>query len=229
MGRPIKKKFFANLNDPYQNQATGGTTGVGGESLASVEIATTGTLYASTATATVSAPQVAGGVRATVTVAISTVTGGVSVVSFTPGSGYTSTPTVTVSPATTGTTATFTVSLTTTRNNGLAVTAFIPGGSSAVAGDIMKQESSRRYLVNTAQGQGQCRLTAADDASLTEGQMNLIATDVNGSTYYVTKLTARRAYLSTATMSTSFEYEEGTAARWSLAAASTGTVSLANN
>lgn len=226
MGRPIKKKFFANLNDPYQNQATGGTTGVGGESLASVAIATTGTLYVSTATATVSAPQITGGTRATVTIAVSTVTGGVSVVSFTPGSGYTSTPTVTVSPATTGTTATFTVALTTTRQEGIVTSAWVPGGLSAKDADIMKQEGTRRYLVNNSDGQGICKLVGADPAEA--GEMSIVATDVNGSTYYVTKLTARKANLTRKAMVGSYEYTSGSVTRWSMAAATTGTVSISN-
>lgn len=38
MGRPIKKSFFANLNAPYQDHATGGPTGAGGEGIASVTV-----------------------------------------------------------------------------------------------------------------------------------------------------------------------------------------------
>lgn len=49
MGRPIKKSFFGNLNAPYQDHATGGPTGAGGEGVASVGSITVGT-YASGAT-----------------------------------------------------------------------------------------------------------------------------------------------------------------------------------
>ena len=41
MGRPIKKKFFGSLTTPYQNQATGGRTGVGAEGIASIAVANT--------------------------------------------------------------------------------------------------------------------------------------------------------------------------------------------
>jgi hypothetical protein len=124
----------------------------------------------------------------------------------------------------------FVTTLTTGRDNGLSVSAYVPGGSSGTAGDIVKQESSTRYLVRTSQASGVagiCRLTAAATGSLTSGQMNLIATDVNGSTYFVTKLTARRAVLTQYNNASSFEYADGAVANWSISAASAGVVSIA--
>lgn len=123
-------------------------------------------------------------------------------------------------------------SLTNTRINAIRSTAFIPasdGGTAAREADIVKQESSRRYLVETAEGIGQCRLVAVANASLVAGQMNILATDTLGSTYYVTKLTARRATLSTATNNGGFEYASGDVAGWTLGAATTGTVSISNS
>lgn len=123
-------------------------------------------------------------------------------------------------------------SLTNTRINAIRSTAFIPagdGGTAAREADIVKQESSRRYLVETAEGIGQCRLVAVANASLVAGQMNILATDTLGSTYYVTKLTARRATLSTATNNGGFEYASGNVAGWTLGAATTGTVSISNS
>lgn len=218
MGRPIKKTFFGNLN----------TGGVGGEG---VSLVTLGTNPVSTLTVTVvfGAPNLAGGVQATGT-AVKTGNTVTSVTVDVAGSGYTSAPSVSFTGTNMSVVGTATATLTTSVSNAIAITAFIPGGSSAVVGDIIKQESSRRYLVNTAQGTGQCRLVAADNASLVAGQMNLIATDTLGSTYYVTKLTARRAHLSTATDSGSgFEYAEGAVTGWSLDAATTGSVSIASN
>lgn len=395
MGRPIKKKFFANLNDPYQNQATGGTTGYGGEGVASYGTIVAGSGWASTPTVTVSAPdfsfdgaatatvqanykalsavatvagsgyaynnvltqttgvtgtpatwtvtalktngltlnnggatidngdeftfsgsysggswttplrvlitnavagvvqaggwsvvtpgvwsgaaapantggailtQVADGVDhngtglilnltswgvATVAVATEgdyiaftsgakattaspaggtgatlTITSGLeSVDVLTPGRGYTATSdaAITFSGAT-GAAATSV--LTSSYQNGLRINAFVKGGSSAVLGDIMKQEASKRYLVKTAQGQGQCILVASDTPA--EGQMNLIATDVNGSTYWVTKLTARRCTLSQRTMGSSYAVANGGTTGWTINAASAGFVSVAN-
>jgi ribosomal protein S11 len=123
-------------------------------------------------------------------------------------------------------------SLTNTRINSIRSTAFIPandGGTAAREADIVKQESSRRYLVKTAEGTGQCRLVAVANASLVAGQMNILATDILGSTYYVTKLTARRATLSTATNNGGFEYASGAVSGWSLSTATTGTVSISNS
>jgi hypothetical protein len=59
--------------------------------------------------------------------------------------------------------------------------------------------------------------------------MNIVATDVNGSTYYVRKLTARRAVLVQDTVSGSFAFANNSAAGWTLGAASAGVVSIANN
>lgn len=216
MGRPIKKKFFGNLNEG----------GVGGEG---VSLVTIGTNPVSTQTVTVvfGSPNITGGVQAVGT-AVKTGNTVTNVLVTTAGSGYTSAPAVSFTGTGMSVVGTATATLTTSFQNALSVAAYIPGGSSAVAGDIVKQEASRRYLVTTAQGTGQCRLTAAADGSLTEGQMNLLATDVNGSTYYVTKLTARRATLSTATDNGGFEYASGDVAGWTIDAATTGTVSLAS-
>lgn len=220
MGRPIKKKFFGNTNVPP----------VGGEGVATIVKSNTGTLYAtSTSIAlTFTSPQVAGGVAAAGSVTTNAA-GNVATVTLTSaGSGYTSTPTATVAGGTTGTTATFTVSLTSTNQNALDVTARIEGGT-AIKADIIKQESSVRYLVRTAEGTGQCKLVAVASGSLAEKQMNLVATDSLGSTYFVTKLTARRVRLTQANDGGSgFEFDSGAVAGWTLDSATTGIVSLAS-
>jgi hypothetical protein len=394
MGRPIKKKFFANLNAPYQNQATGGTTGYGGEGVASYGTIVAGSGWASTPTVTVSAPDFAFDGAATATVqanfkalsAVATAAGsgynygnvltqttgvtgiaatwtvsaiktgtmtilndgtncdvndeieysgtygggtwttplrirvtgaaggnvtgftvvtpgvwsgatrptttvgatftqvvdgtdhdaadlsftfnndwGVSAVTkttdgdyvaftsgakattvspaggtgatltitsvlesvdvLTPGRGYTATSDAAIAFSG-GTGAAATAVLTSSYQNGLRINAFVKGGSSAVLGDIMKQEASHRYLVKTAQGQSQCKLVASDTPA--EGQMNLIATDANGSTYWVTKLTARRCVLTRRTMSTAYLFATNGSAGWNITTAVAGKVSIAN-
>lgn len=217
MGRPIKKKFFGNL----------GAQGLGGEGVVSVTVTDGGADLTGTNTVFFSAPQLPGGETATGSVVLSVDNTVTSVTILTAGSGYTSAPTV-VFVGTEGTTATGTTTLTTSVQNALAAYAFVDGGSSAVLSDIVKQESSKRYLVKTAQGQSQCRLVAASTGALTEGQMNLLATDTLGSTYYVTKLTAKRAVLTTATDNGGFEFADGSAAGWTLGSATTGTVSIAS-
>jgi hypothetical protein len=226
MGRPIKKKFFGNLN---KDQITGSTNGVGGEGVASAVPLNSGTLYTTSTTLALdfTAPQIAGGLAATGNVTTNESGNVLNVNLSQAGSGYLSAPTATVAGGTTGTTATFTVSLTSTQDNALAVYAFVPGGASAVLGDIVKQESTNRYLVKTAQGQGQCKLITTSTA--VAGEMYLIATDVNGSTYYVNKLTAHKARLTHNTVNGSFEFASGDMAPWGIVAATTGTVNIANN
>ncbi len=121
----------------------------------------------------------------------------------------------------------FVTGLTSTNQNAITVYAFVPGGSSGVLGDIMKQEASRRYLVKTAQGQGQCILVTT--STLTSGQMYMTAVDVTGASYFVDKLTSRRARLTRyLDNGGTFEFASGDVARWSLSAATTGTVQIVN-
>ena len=229
MGRPIQKKFFGNINSPYQNQGVGGTSGVGGEGVSTIVRNNTGTNYSTSTTIslTFTAPQIPGGSAATGRVTTNAFGNVAAVTLLTSGSGYTSTPSATVNGGTTGTTATFVVTLTSTRQNAIAGNAFITGGS-AQAFDIVKQEASKRYLVKTANGLGQCRLITT--STLAAKQMTIIATDVNGSTYFVEKLTARRAVLiKYINAAGGFEYGQRATPKWSLSAATTGTVSIANN
>ena len=143
MGRPIKKKYFGNLN-------VGGISGAG---VATFGVAVPGTLYASTATLVFGAPNDPLGVQATGTLTVNTSTGAISSVTLTnAGSGYTSAPSVTVSPATTGTSATFSVVLGTSLPD-ITVSAWVTGGSVAKAADIKKQESSHRYLVRNVRSE----------------------------------------------------------------------------
>jgi hypothetical protein len=45
-----------------------------------------------------------------------------------------------------------------TTQAGIKVSAYVPGGSSAVAGFIVKQLGSRSYKITTDQGTGKCKL-----------------------------------------------------------------------
>lgn len=120
--------------------------------------------------------------------------------------------------------------LTTSQQNAIRGEAYLlakDGGVSAKLYDIKKQEASKRYLVNTADGRGQCKLVTT--STLAAGEMNIEATDVNGSKYYVRKLTARRAVLVQTTASGSFAFADGSAAGWTFNSASAGVVSISNN
>jgi hypothetical protein len=301
MARPIKKKYFGNTIRPYQNQASGGNTGVGGEGVASVTFSNSGTLYSQGTTVSFGAPNVAGGIRATGTPVIDTA-GLLRGVTFTErGTGYTSAPTLTVTTSTgvasasTGTSgqsiiypasttglyvgmkviganisasSTFITSVvgtavnltwpnagtvgssinfvdagsaqantvalyaTTTSQDAIAITSYLTTGSSAVSGgDIIKQESSRRYLVRNSQGVGQVRIGAGtgDGHVLVAGQAHITATDGGGATYYVTKLTAHKATLINRT-NTSTALVANLVAGWTLGVATgTNQVSISKN
>lgn len=219
MGRPIKDKFFGNT--------VSGQTG--GEGIASIGIVSTGSGYSTTTSVTwvAGSPTVAGGTAASGTV---TVNGSGAPTAFNvlvSGSGYTTTSTtltITPNPTSTGT---FLVSLTTGRQNAFNFTSWVPfasngsvnsGGGFVTNGDIVKQEGVSRYYVRNSQGYGVCKLVASNSPAI--GEMFLVATDANGSTYWVTRLTNRKARLTQRTMSGSYVYATGDQARWSLDAAS---------
>jgi hypothetical protein len=211
MGRPIKKLFIGNRN----------STGIGGEGVASTTITGAGTGYTTGDAATFSAPQLPGGTTATGTVVVTA--GAVDSITITnAGSGYTSAPTVDLSGEGNGD-ATATATLTTGTQNAIAISAYVPGGSSAVAGDIVSQKGSKTYRVTTAQGTGECVLVAA--AIPTEGQMNITATDSAGDTYYVKKLTNRTAVLLRATGT---EFETDAKVKWGDSAILNTQVSITN-
>jgi hypothetical protein len=115
---------------------------------------------------------------------------------------------------------------------GLAVYVNIIDGTEGALADIMKQEASRRYLVKTRDDNGkvgQCRLVASNPGDLYPGEMCLIATDTEGCTYWVTKLTAHRAYLVQRTSAgAGYRFADGSSAGWSISSASLGIVSLAH-
>jgi len=133
-----------------------------------------------------------------------------------------------------------TVALKTTNaaNDAISFTSYLTTGSSAISGgDIIKQESSRRYLVRNAQGVGQCKLSAGTGVGhvLQPGYMQMIATDFGGATYYVLKLTARKAVLQSRTNTSTALVtltNDGTAivgqAKWTVGAATGTMVTIAS-
>ena len=229
MGRPLNKKFFANTN--LQDF---GTANVGGESVASVTApaGTLTTLVNGTYTipaGSIGAPQIAGGAKPVLTV---TVTGAtaytVTVVSA--GSGYTSAPTITFagSVAGGGGSATPVATLTSgtaLRQNGIKCEVQVGAGSELTTGDILKQVNGRSYRVTTTDSTTTtvCKLvtTEAKDAN----QMSIKATDSAGGTYFVAKLTSRKAVLVPAanvhggTSNTGTQFVSGTAAKWTFGSA----------
>lgn len=214
MGRPIKSKYFGTRKGQ----------GVGGEG---VSLVTIGTNPESTQTVTVvfGAPNLSGGTQAVGSV-VKTGNTVTSVTITEPGSGYTSAPSVSFTGTGMSVVGSATATLTTSVLDVIACTAYIPSGSSAVTGDIQEQVASKKYRVITAQGTGACKLVTT--STLAAGEMFIGATDANGSTYFVKKLTARRAVLVQRTVNGSFLFGNNAAAGWSLDSASAGVVVIDN-
>jgi hypothetical protein len=80
-------------------------------------------------------------------------------------------------------------------------------------GDIIKQVSTRRYKVQTADGTGIVELIEGDSTP-NDGKAMIIATDSTGSTYWVYKLTAHNAVVYQKEVNGSFEFDDGTAVQW---------------
>jgi len=232
MGRPLNKKFFANTN-----YATFGTANVGGESVASVTVvAGTSAGYVTGNAVSFSAPQITGGAYPVATI-VATAGAVTSVVITSKGSGYTSAPTATVTSGTgTAGTLSLTPVLTTgaaVRQNGIKCEAQVGAGAEVTTGDIIKQVSGRRYKVQTTGGTGVCKLVTTEAKD--DGQMSIKATDSAGNTYFVAKLTSRKAVLVPAanvhggTTTIGSQFASGATAKWTFGTAVVNTTVTIEN
>jgi hypothetical protein len=143
------------------------------------------------------------------------------------GSGYTAAPTPTFTQSVTATSVNMLVdsgviSTTGNQENAIQMVAFLTGGS-AGAVDIIKQVSTTRYKVTDGTRTGIVALTAteADEA----GEGSILATDADDGTYFVTKLTGRKATL---TRGTGTIYETGAAVQWTFGTATATVCKIAN-
>lgn len=219
MGRPLNKKYFGNTNED----------GVGGEGVASVAIASpiTGT-FDGTVTVTFSAPQIAGGTTATGTVTTDVNDDIVAIVVTDPGSGYTSLPSITISsdtdnPTYTSGNAGITITLTTTSVNAIVPQVRISSTNRTSGNDIVKQVSSKRFRVTSEDGTAVCTLVGSTpDAA---GEMAIVATDASAGTYWVTKISSRKATL---IRNTGTVFADGASVPWTFGTA-TATVCKINN
>ncbi len=228
MGRPLNKKYFGNTNYRADGE------GVGGEKLASVTIAAPIAASMNTgATATFSAPEIAGGQTATGTVTIDG-NGDITAVTITSaGSGYTAVPTITFVDSDNAETLSLTsgsggvtiVLTTASRVNAIKCEAQPAGTAEATTGDIIKQVSTTRYKVRVGSTTGICKLVTSAD--LADGEMSITAVDANTNAYWVTKLTARKARL-TRKSAGSGDFATGAVVKWTFGNASSDTVSIEN-
>ena len=150
------------------------------------------------------------------------------------GSGYTGAETFTFTkPGTTsGTVPAGTIVLTadtgavrsaTNQENAIIIYANTSGsGSTGKAGDIIRQVSTRRYKVRTADGIKIVELGTDDTPA--DGKAYIVAT-ATGGTYYVTKLTGRKATLVTKTGDGALN---GKAVQWTLGSPTATIVQIKN-
>ena len=109
--------------------------------------------------------------------------------------------------------------------NAIKCFAFVTGGSRKI-GDIIKQVSTDRYKVETADGEMICQLVT-DGVANAAGEMDITVVDADGKTYYVSKITAHRATL-VQYGTAGHLFSTGESAPWSFDAATTGYVQIAN-
>ena len=109
--------------------------------------------------------------------------------------------------------------------NAIKCFAFVTGGSRKI-GDIIKQVSTDRYKVETADGEMICQLVT-DGVANVAGEMDITVIDTAGKTYYVSKITAHRATL-VQYGAAGHVFSTGESAAWSFDAAATGYVQIAN-
>jgi hypothetical protein len=140
------------------------------------------------------------------------------------GSGYVGTPSLTWGGHTfTGQTAPSAQSVTmltdsgsagatTNQENAIVIRANVTDAGNKV-GDIIKQVSTRRYKVRTADGTGIVELIQGDSTP-NVGKAMIIATDSTGSTYWVYKLTSRKAVVYQKEVNGSFEFTDGQSVKW---------------
>jgi hypothetical protein len=146
------------------------------------------------------------------------------------GSGYKTAPTAATGPsqsvtlgAVTLTTDSGAVGSATNQENAIIIYANTSsGGTTGLAGDIIRQVSTNRYKVKTADGIKICQLT--NDSTPAPGFAYIVAT-ATGGTYYVTKLTSRKATL---VAKTGDEALDGKTVPWSFSAGTATTVQIEN-
>jgi hypothetical protein len=182
----LNKKYFGN-----RNLGTTGTSDdkIGGEGVASITLGgvNNSSGYALNDPLDISAPTLPGGVQATAIVSQLGASNKILAITVTEkGSGYTAVPTVTENVGGVQGTLTFTAVLTNTQEQSIYTYAKTTSGGTSKLADIIKQRSTKRFKVTTADGTAICTLKGSAVSAV--GEMTIIAQDSTGGTYYVTKI-----------------------------------------
>jgi hypothetical protein len=189
-------------------------------------LAYNGSTHASAAGSTITEMYTTGGTGNNLRIAI---TWGVLAVAINEkGSGYVSAPAITMTGNATKaavlTTDTGNVGSTTNQENAISMTAFLTDGS-AVAVDIIRQVSARRYKVTDGTRTGVVKLTSTLADAAGEGSVAVL--DSAGGEYFATKITAHRVVLTRAGGSNHL-YATGSSAPWKLVAPVGSYVQISN-
>lgn len=149
-----------------------------------------------------------------------------SVTVTTAGSGYISVADALPTFSAGTSTATGAAVLTSTTEPAITPYAVTIDSGTVLPADIIKQTGDNNYIMETTEGQTLCTLGTTDTPVF--GGAYLLATDANGSTYYVTKLTAHLAVLTQKAMVGSYVWQTGDLAPWGLEAADNLVVQINN-
>jgi hypothetical protein len=116
--------------------------------------------------------------------------------------------------------------LTTGRRPAIKFSSRLVGGTTQTTGDIIKQTADKVYLIQNSDGRGKVKLVTT--STLTAGTMFIIATDANTCTYFVRKLSSRRALLVRyQTTGSGFVFANNSSVRWNISSP-IGTTSTSN-
>ena len=102
----------------------------------------------------------------------------------------------------------------TNQENAIVAYAKTTSGGTSKPADIIKQRSTKRFKVKTADGTAICQLKSS--AVSAEGEMTITATDSAGGTYFVTKIGARRC---TVTRGTGTQFDTDSSVAWTFGSA----------
>lgn len=226
MGRPLKKSLFGNTKFGVASTTT--DDGLGGGSVTSIEQYIKGSPnLTGTLTVTIDPPDEPGGVQATATATVTA--GNVTFVVTNPGSGYRSIADITVTstsgqdPGEGGLGYDFMAEVTGGVEH-IRITANILGLSDNKA-DIVRQMSSRKFLVKNANGVAAAQMHPAGIyyyGNLPAGFMFFYAHDNASARYIVSKITAHRVTLVQDPTSSGWLFASGTSVRWRRASGADG-------
>ena len=228
MSRPLKKRLFGNTN--FGVASTTADDGLGGGSVTSIQQSTKGSPdLTGTLTVTIEAPDEPGGVQATATATVTA--GDVTFVVTNPGSGYRSIADVTVT-STSGQNPSYGAgglgyNFATVVTGGvehIRITANVLSLSNNTV-DIVRQMSSRKFLVKNANGVAVAQMHPAGiyyAGNLPDGFMFFYATDNASARYIVSKISARRVTIVQDPTSSGWLFESGTSVRWRRASGADG-------